>query len=95
MTMLMELYCTAIALPLLEPGENEIQHQRKQLSVRTDPDFFYWEIYDPFKQEDLVGHPLDADLLDIYDDLLDGIFEYEEDRVDNAIFEWRFGLNHH
>ncbi len=96
--LLMELYTKGLRFPAVEPDTVE--------STRTADDMFpasisavcrsdYWEVFDPFKEEEPVACDLTDDMAGICQDLLDGMAEYEAGSVNNAIFEWRFGLDMH
>ena len=55
----------------------------------------YWEVFDPYADDDPVCGDLIDDLSDIAADLKVGMKEYEAGRFGNAIFEWKFGANKH
>jgi hypothetical protein len=52
-------------------------------------------VLDPFEFEEPVCGDLRDDLQDIYDDLRTGIREYEAGRKNNAIWDWKFGVDNH
>lgn len=53
----------------------------------------YWEVFDPYDEEDLVLGNLADDFRDIAIDLKEGMFEYNQGRIGNAVFKWKLGLN--
>jgi hypothetical protein len=97
--MLINLYICAINLP--EPENVTTKESPSELmkieSIRINEQIepFYWEIYDPFIQEEPVCGYLPDDLIDIANDLLIGISEYDSGRIGNAAFEWKLGLSSH
>ncbi len=96
--MLMTLYISAMSLPATEPETNELSSDISEaVSIRFSEQIptMYWEIFDPYVDEEPVCGDLLDDLSDIAADLRDGMKEYETGRFGNAIFEWKFGLNNH
>jgi len=99
MKLLMELYLSALNLP--ESGPETIDHSSSDLDEHADvriSDMIhdrYWEVFDPYIQEEPVCGSLADDLSDIAADLQRGIKEYDSGRIGNAVFEWKFGLNSH
>jgi len=59
---------------------------------------FYREIFDPFRpieeEEEVLG-ALSDDVADIYSDLVTGLKKWERGESGGALWEWRFGLEHH
>jgi len=99
MELLMTLYISAMNLPETEPetiaaSSSDIS---ECVTIRFTEQILttYWEIFDPYTDEDPVCGDLIDDLSDIAADLRDGMKEYEAGRFGNAIFEWKFGLNSH
>lgn len=96
--MLMTLYISAMSLPATESETNELSSDISEaVSIRFSEQIptMYWEIFDPYVDEEPVCGDLLDDLSDIAADLRDGMKEYETGRFGNAIFEWKFGLNNH
>lgn len=96
--MLMILYISAMSLPETEPETNELSSyisEAVSISFSEQIPTIYWEIFDPYVDEESVCGDLLDDLSDIAADLRDGMKEYEIGRFGNAIFEWKFGLNNH
>ena len=56
---------------------------------------FYWQLFDPYVLEEPVGGDVQEDLSEIYDDIMDGIYEFERGNINNAVWEWSFGLYNH
>lgn len=96
---LMKLYVAALNLPEMEPEtvERSTEPSSAPVLVRIKEGIpsGYWEIYDPFKDEEPVCGSLYDDLSDIITDLQSGCEEFEAGRIGNAVFEWRFGLDNH
>ena len=99
MEYLMKLYISAMNLPEIDPETTDSQslENLETVSILFDEQILtsYWEMFDPFVQEESVCGDLYDDLSGIATDLLRGIKEYEAKRIGNAVFEWRFGLNTH
>ncbi len=55
----------------------------------------YWEVFDPFEQDEPVCCDLIDDLTDIVNDLQYGILEYETGKIGNAVFEWKLSFDSH
>lgn len=96
LALLMELYVGAMRLPEIEPDDDSISRKKNAIpqpviKCRSD----YWEVFDPFEFEEPVCGDLRDDLQDIYDDLRTGIREYEAGRKNNAIWDWKFGVDNH
>ena len=96
--LLMTLYISALNLPETEPKAIESSSDISEaVSIRFSEQVSatYWEVFDPYVDEDPVCGDLIDDLSDIAAGLRDGMREYETGRIGNAIFEWKFGLNNH
>ena len=96
-TLLMALYIAALELPDADP-ETEDAHRGSefpQIRISKRLKTTYWEVFDPFENKEPVCSDLYDDIRDIAKDLLDGMEEYDAGRPENAVFEWRFGLNNH
>ena len=99
MELLMKLYIAAVDLPEAEPETigpaGPVEADTIQLTLGERMPRFYWEVFDPFAQEDAVCGDLVEDLSEIAADLQRGMREFEAGRTGNAVWEWRFGLNSH
>ncbi|MCR4723107.1 MAG: DUF5063 domain-containing protein [Eubacteriales bacterium] len=96
--MLMRLYISAMDLPETEPETNESSPGISDaVSVRLSEQIpaAYWEVFDPYVDEDPVCGDLIDDLSDIAADLTKGMREYETGRYGNAVFEWKHGFCSH
>ena len=89
-TKLMDLYVSVINLEDRIPTETKYEDVPR-VTVRLGKDIKnrYWEVFDPYKKEAPVGPTIKDDLDDIVHDLNKGIWEYENDSVDNAVFTWK------
>ena len=99
MELLMRLYLSALDLPEAEPETVDPAASDRAAVTRITFEeripAFYWEVFDPFVQEDAVCADLAEDLAQIAADLQNGMREFEAGRTGNAVFEWTFGLNCH
>lgn len=99
MELLMKLYLSADDLPDPKPetADSEGQDNTDEIQVifKEQIPTFYWEVFDPFVQEDAVCGNLADDLSDIALDLQKGMREFTAGRTGNAVFEWKFGFNGH
>ncbi len=96
LSLLMELYTKAMALPEVEPDDESISYEKNAIPQPTIECLStYWETYDPFRLEEPVCGDLKDDLQDIYRDLCSGIKAFNAGNVCNAIWEWKFGLINH
>jgi Domain of unknown function (DUF5063) len=100
------LYSLALAMPLVVGDESAeanspTPEQRREVCARVAEAFghrnLYRQVYDPYAPEDdapLWGIVAD-DLADIFGDLESGLYFWRLDRPDDAIWEWRFGVEQH
>ena len=99
MELLMKLYLSAVCLPESEPETIDSSApdvtDEIQVTFQKQIPTLYWEIFDPFVQEDAVCASLAEDLSEIAADMRNGMREFEAGRTVNAIFEWKLGLNGH
>lgn len=97
-TMLLNLYLKGLQLPFSEDFEEELEKEHIIPTSNIELRSYYNLVYDPFSddaEDSLVGGSLEDDLQDIYGDLREGIVEYEAGNINNACWEWRFGLDNH
>lgn len=99
MELLMKLYLSATCLPETVPetidSTEAAEADRIQITFKEQIPTLYWEVFDPFVQEDAVCSDLAEDLSEIAVDLQNGMREFETGRLGNAVFEWKFRLNNH
>jgi hypothetical protein len=55
----------------------------------------YWDVFNPLVEEAPVFNSLWDDLSDIYRDLIEGLHLYDDGKVVEAVWEWRFGFESH
>src|SRR5262249_33758189 len=96
--LLLRLYEAATSLPLSEPGDHEASAE--PLRPKSWPGFDhldgYWEVFDPYEQDEPVAASLSDDLLDIYADLKRGLALLDSNAVEaSAVWEWRFHFDVH
>ncbi|MEM6789038.1 MAG: DUF5063 domain-containing protein [Myxococcota bacterium] len=59
------------------------------------PHDLYWEVFDPYVDEEPVAGSLLDDFLDIYHHLKRGLVAFDEGQQQDAVWEWRFHFDHH
>ena len=97
MVLLMDLYARCLELPDLgddvtQPGTGK-QYKRPTIRIAC-PDFF-WLIFYPFDiNDERVCATISDSLRDICNDLLDGLEDYSQGRVSDAVFSWKCQLHH-
>jgi hypothetical protein len=72
----------------------------RELGAQIGPANSYREIFDPYEPVDAedaeeVTGSLADDLADVYADLRTGLLKWERGESGEALWEWRFGLDHH
>ena len=99
MEQLMKLYISAMNLPNTSPEEDfddtACCAEYLPIIISDEIPQFYWEVFDPFDQEDALCADIADDLSDIAADLLSGIREFEAGRINDAVFDWKFDLDTH
>jgi len=55
----------------------------------------YWEVFNPYHQEEPIQGSLTDDISGIYQDLQSGIYFYERKNFQEAIWTWKFGFEIH
>ena len=95
-TSLMKIYIAALTLPIMDPETDEVPDIQK-CSIKIDRKLktTYWEVFDPWEEESPICGNLYDDFSDIVEDLQHDIEEYDQGRIGNAVFEWRFGVTSH
>ena len=96
---LLRLYQAALALPEVEPPDDvdagPSPERPRGWAGFGDLDG-YWEVFDPYEQDEPVGGSLSDDLLDVYADVRRGLDLWDRDvPKEAAIWEWRFHLEAH
>jgi hypothetical protein len=99
--LLAELHRAAINLPDLGSSENvEVAVPAEKWAVvcrrfHQLPVNKYWDVFNPFEYEEPVLNTLFDDLTDIYRDLKRGLLIYEQGKLTEAVWEWRFNFEGH
>ena len=96
--LLMTLYISAMDFPETQlETDNSLLDNAETDSVRLSDQISatYWEVFNPYIDENPVCSDLIDDLTDIAIDLKKGMKEYESGRYGNAIFEWKLLFNNH
>jgi len=95
---LLALYTAALQLPSdPEPGDAADNHDVTPPAGWPgfgDKDIYY-EVFDPYQLAEPVAGDLSDDVLDVYRDVCRGLVLWDAGQVTSAIWEWRFGLDHH
>jgi len=90
MLLMLDVYSKGLLLPEVEPDDMELPvREDRQPIIKIEIPSTYWEIFDPFIEDEPVCGDLADDLSDIRDDLLDGIADYENGLINNAVFNWK------
>lgn len=55
----------------------------------------YWELFDPYERDSIVGASLTDDLLDIYRDLGRGFLAWDSGHKSSAMWDWKFHFEIH
>ena len=94
---LAKLLAAGSALPLVEPTTDEDRIWDGALPEW--PGFgahdVYWEVFDPYSDEERVAGSLSDDFLDIYRDIKRGLVAFDEGQHQDAVWEWRLHFDHH
>ena len=72
-----------------------VERSEELLPLRIEIPDIYWQVYDPFNEEDddkLVCGMIFDDLNDIYSDLMEGVIEYEMGEICDvcSLYGYRF-----
>ena len=91
------LVASGASLPLAEPTSDRIVHSDATPAdwPGFGPHDSYWEVFDPYADEESVVGSLSDDFLDIYRDLKRGLVAFDAGHEQDAVWEWRFHFDHH
>jgi len=96
---LLALYTAATALPsAFDVGADRTDAKRATTAVTPvdfDKDDFYYEVFDPYVEGELVVGSLADDFGDIARDLEAGMAYWDSGDLKNAIWEWSFNFDAH
>lgn len=102
MDLLISLYSIGLQLPFVEPdtiergySEQSDAHVDDLQDFKIDFPSTYALVYEPYGDNKTVVGDLHDDFLDIVQGLSAGIKEYENGCINNAIFDWKLGLDTH
>ena len=88
--LLLDLYGKGLLLLDVEPDSVDNHTKSETISdIRIEIPTCYWEVFDPWTEEEMVCGDLYDDLTDIRHDLMKGIIEYEAGYINNAVFNWK------
>jgi hypothetical protein len=95
--LLADLYSASLALPEVEPESDDAP---PDVTVPENwPGFgeheSYWEVFDPYEQDEPVVGSLSDDMLDVCRDIEAGLVLYRQGNVDEAVWHWRFSRQIH
>ena len=100
--LLAELHIAAINLPENSPDTDDAEDRTfpeqwhavcrrfSNLPVRG-----YWDVFDPLQDEKPVFNTLWDDLTDTYQDIKEGLLLFDDGKIEEAIWEWRFHFQIH
>ena len=96
---LLELYRAGAALPSVEPPAG-IEAGPSPDSPKGWAGFerfdVYWEVFDPYEEDEPVAGSLSDDILDVYKDVRRGLTLWDKDVPRSAaLWEWRFHFDSH
>jgi len=95
---LLALYSAGADLPLVPPAADVPSRRAPEQPAgwRTFETFdYYWEVFDPYMNDEPVNASLSDDLLDVYKDIHRGLQHWDDDNKDTAVWEWRFLFEAH
>jgi hypothetical protein len=99
---LLRLHLEVLEVPILFSAEETVdsigqtEWKRVRDQLQGLPFNAYWKIFEPFKDgETPVYCELADDLADIYRDIKEGLILYDQGKMDEAAWEWRFNFEIH
>lgn len=96
---LLQLYQAGCALPRIAApeGNGRGPHPARPEAWPGFEDFeIYWEVFDPYVDEQRVSGSLSDDVLDVYFDVLRGLRLWDAESAKAAVvWEWRHGFDGH
>lgn len=104
LALLSKLYATALALPETEPSDDfstqeppSIEYKKMHERFGSLPFQYYQDIFNPLSEEaeEPVTGDICDDLADIYKDIKEGLWYFEQHRVADAAFHWRMHFGFH
>jgi Domain of unknown function (DUF5063) len=97
--LLAELFSAACHLP---GGDGNSPYDASDLETAVPSDWpgfaeydSYRDVFDPYDDASAVMPSLSDDVLDIHRELTCGLRAFDAGQVDVAVWEWRFGFDHH
>ena len=91
-----QVYSAALGIPSVEPeSEDADTKERNPLNLSLDDSDIYWEVFDPYILEEPVCGSLSDDISSVFYDLCEGMKCYQENRINDALWIWRFGFRTH
>lgn len=97
MSILLQLYEKSLHLPNLDVKGVNVECFKGLLKLTIEVPDSYWEVYNPFAEDEdgLVCGTICDDINDIYNDLMQGVAEYEAGEINDAVFHWKEGASGH
>lgn len=95
------LYAASLALPVVHLSDDD------ETSDAPPPDVVvpevvvlgevdvYWEFFNPYVEDSVVGASLTDDIKDVYRDVVGGLLLFQRGEVEDAIWNWRFFRQNH
>ena len=95
--LLADLYSASLALPDVQPESDDPE---PDVDVPDNLPGFgehecYWEVFDPYEQDEPVVGSLSDDVLGVYSDVEAGLVLYRQGNADEAVWHWRFLRKNH
>ena len=104
LSFLSSLYYKALFLPIVEMEEeisgrklSKMQYSNIYKRFSSLPVHKYFEVYNPLtiKPEKPTAGDIADDLMDIYLDIKEGMLLYEQGKINEAVFFWKFSFGIH
>ena len=90
LSIIMKLYTKAMELPNMQTNDEVWHEDGERIKANVDSKIDkYWELFNPYENDSLVGMMINDDLEDICSDLSKGISQYDKGNIGNAVFEWK------
>ena len=89
------IYAAGLELPTVEPTDADVMCDVRRPTFNFGRYDMYWEIFDPYIQEQPVIGSLADDLGDIYLDLARPLKAYDAGQHLDAVWQWKFNIQGH
>jgi hypothetical protein len=93
------IYAAGIDLPDLEPRDIDVppsvESPMRHLRALLGPYDNYFEIFDPYEEQEAVRGLISDDLAGIYLDLVNPLRDFEAGRIGDAVWTWKVNVRGH